>query len=393
MFWTPHSGRSFLPSCTQALGFPKEERDFLGGWSPQGSDTNSRTAKLRISSMQKSVSKVIAQGPEGDRLGERESMIQLEEHLTKKGHDTHMVANITKKIGEWSLRETAGEYAALSQGNLEEKTEGNRALGAEENRALGGPRSPTGEGNRGLFPAGSERPELDPEEVYDVEILERPDKRSKAEKIKKLGGTPKQRREQIRATLLPGYYVCESGKTRMRILHQLESCWMVPGVDYFSFVHHGTVAPSPETYTKVCKWCASKAITKESDPDKSTPLFQSLDCFLHLVNVTRAATSAQVFLPSVSALLPLSLLRLLVRYGRTTAIQHIRRRSYNAASSYDLCEHRPGTCSFEEFRFHTRDECRRKSHSASTGTGFRGTSTLREHSRRSHMGMQNPRHF
>ena len=78
----------------------------------------------------------------------------------------------------------------------------------------------------------------------EVDILERPDKRCKAEKTKKLGGTPKQRREQIRATpLRPGYYVCESGKTRMRILHQLGSCWMVPGVDYFSFVHHGTRRP------------------------------------------------------------------------------------------------------------------------------------------------------
>ena len=101
--------------------------------------------------------------------------------------------------------ETAGEYAALSQGNLEEKTEGNRPLGAEENSAFGGPRSPTGEGNLGLFPAGSERPELDPEDFDDIEILERPDKRTKAEKVKKLYGTPKQRREQIRATLLPGY--------------------------------------------------------------------------------------------------------------------------------------------------------------------------------------------
>ena len=104
------------------------------------------------------------------------------------------------------------------------------------------------------------------------------------------------------------------------------------------------------------------------------------------MNVTRAATSAQVLLHSVSASLPLSLLRLLVRYGRTTAIQRSRRRSYNAASSYDLYDHRTGTCSLEEFRFHSRDERRRKSHSASTGTGFRGTSTLREHSRRSHMG-------
>ena len=70
-----HSSRVVRPA---ALGFPKEERDNLGGWSPQGSDTNARTAELRISSVQKSVSNVIVQGPEGDRLGEQESMIQLE---------------------------------------------------------------------------------------------------------------------------------------------------------------------------------------------------------------------------------------------------------------------------------------------------------------------------
>ena len=56
----------------------------------------------------------------------------------------------------------------------------------------------------------------------------------------------------------------------MRILHQLGACWMVPGVDYFSFAHYGAVAPSPETYTKVCKWCASKATTKESDESDSS---------------------------------------------------------------------------------------------------------------------------
>ena len=156
VFWTPHSVRSFLPSCTAALGFPKEERGNLGGWSHQESDTCARTARLRISSVQKSVTNVIARGPEGDRLGEQESMIQLEEHLTKKGHDTHMVAKITKKIGEWSVRETAGENAVLTQGNLEETTEGNRGLGAEANRGLGGPRELTGEENRRLFPSGSE---------------------------------------------------------------------------------------------------------------------------------------------------------------------------------------------------------------------------------------------
>ena len=35
-FWTPHSGRSFLPSCCAALDFSEEERDYLGSWSPPG---------------------------------------------------------------------------------------------------------------------------------------------------------------------------------------------------------------------------------------------------------------------------------------------------------------------------------------------------------------------
>ena len=120
-------------------------------------------------------------------------MIQLEEHLKKNGHDTHTVAKITKKNGELE------KMQYLHRATWKTKTEG----------------------NRGLLPSGSERPELDPEGFSDVDILERPDKRRRAEKIKKLGGTPKQRREQIRATLWPGYCVCESGNTRMRIMHRL----------------------------------------------------------------------------------------------------------------------------------------------------------------------------
>ena len=36
--WTPHSGRSFLPTCTASLGVDKTSRDFFGGWNAQGSD-------------------------------------------------------------------------------------------------------------------------------------------------------------------------------------------------------------------------------------------------------------------------------------------------------------------------------------------------------------------
>ena len=37
-YWTPHSPRSFLPTCCAALGVHKQERDVLGRWAKQGSD-------------------------------------------------------------------------------------------------------------------------------------------------------------------------------------------------------------------------------------------------------------------------------------------------------------------------------------------------------------------
>ena len=88
-----------------------------------------------LSTLQKSVSRVIAQGPEGDRLGVQETMFPLHENLTKKGHDTHKVAKIAENIGEWSARETretGGKVAALTKGNLENKTEENRGSALKE---------------------------------------------------------------------------------------------------------------------------------------------------------------------------------------------------------------------------------------------------------------------
>ena len=50
-FWTPHSGRAFLPSATALLGFDKTDRDFLGGWTAQGSDRYARVSRTKIQNM------------------------------------------------------------------------------------------------------------------------------------------------------------------------------------------------------------------------------------------------------------------------------------------------------------------------------------------------------
>ena len=36
-FWTPHSGRHFMPSASAALGHSLSDREPLGGWGAEGS--------------------------------------------------------------------------------------------------------------------------------------------------------------------------------------------------------------------------------------------------------------------------------------------------------------------------------------------------------------------
>ena len=59
-FWTPHSGRSFLPSCTAALGFPKEEH-------PRAA-THSQERQNFVSLQCRRLCPRRLRGPEGDIL-------------------------------------------------------------------------------------------------------------------------------------------------------------------------------------------------------------------------------------------------------------------------------------------------------------------------------------
>ena len=45
-YYTPHSGRNFMPTATAVLGFSKSDRDVLGGWSADGSERYSRAASF-----------------------------------------------------------------------------------------------------------------------------------------------------------------------------------------------------------------------------------------------------------------------------------------------------------------------------------------------------------
>ena len=96
-FWTPHSARTFLPSTTAALGVPKEQRDYLGGWSAQGSDNYSRVAARMFSNLQKLV--IIArQSSSGDPFAEADTASQLDDHLCPKGYSVEDRAKCFKGL-------------------------------------------------------------------------------------------------------------------------------------------------------------------------------------------------------------------------------------------------------------------------------------------------------
>ena len=78
---------------------------------------------------------------------------------------------------------------------------------------------------------------------------------------------PKARRATIRSTWQPGYYICLSGKRRIRTLHRLGACYALPDVDYLEYVYSGTTLLATAEFDTVCKLCARKDVT---NPDEQT---------------------------------------------------------------------------------------------------------------------------
>ena len=73
-----------------------------------------------------------------------------------------------------------------------------------------------------------------------------------------LGSNPRERRAQIRDTLEPGFYLCRSGKKRIRTVHRLGDCFALPGVDYFDYDYLGLAMPKRTTYDVICGLCSKK---------------------------------------------------------------------------------------------------------------------------------------
>ena len=237
-YYTPHSGRNFMPSAASVLGFTKSERDVLGGWAADGSQRYTRTAKYKIAQMQVAVASTF-KNSDPDQLAESDDLDCLADFLRTWDVPEESIRKSLQILGLRSYADLQrsdfvepvpadGDVAPceLALDILDEDAEERKKLSKEKQQA----------GNRGR----SER----------------------------LGLDHKQARLEIRSQLQSGYYISYSGKKSIRVVHCLGRCYMLPGVDYLSFVYAGEQFPASDAYDCVCKWCA-RASQSKADPGSS----------------------------------------------------------------------------------------------------------------------------
>ena len=100
----PHSPRSFMATCCAALGVAKAERNVLGRWAQNQSDTNVQLQRTLVQKLQLLVVSVLRGRDDiGSVLGEGESLQELESFLEKRGVSRDAIKKQLMKLDKAAL--------------------------------------------------------------------------------------------------------------------------------------------------------------------------------------------------------------------------------------------------------------------------------------------------
>ena len=94
-YWTEHSERSVLPTGLWLMEVPLQDKDLLGRWKPEGSDTYARTFAGRVARLQALFAKVARGADRYDRLDEREIAADLVPWLMERAKLSREQAELT----------------------------------------------------------------------------------------------------------------------------------------------------------------------------------------------------------------------------------------------------------------------------------------------------------
>ncbi len=215
-WFTPHSGRNFLPSAAlPLLRSTEEDIRKLGAWSARGGEAYVRTAREHTRYMQREVAeKLRSSMDEVDPLGEREGLENLRAHLINTGSDRNRADEMIdalawkRKVGTRMPTETdeGGAGASSSSSGLEPSGES----GASSSNAV--------------LPGGGSEDSKMVQAAPDTETVS-------------------------------GYVCSVIGRRQVRRLHFVGLCYRRPGWDYRDYVAYGEELPGPSSYDLVCRQC------------------------------------------------------------------------------------------------------------------------------------------
>jgi len=92
-YFSEHSERHFLPRLSIAAGFSREERDYLGRWSPSGADSYVTDSEQIVTKIQKSVALKLRMG-DPDLHRNRSEVASMKTYLSKRGHGQDRVTQL-----------------------------------------------------------------------------------------------------------------------------------------------------------------------------------------------------------------------------------------------------------------------------------------------------------
>jgi len=92
-YFSEHSERHFLPRLSIAAGFSREERDYLGRWSPSGADSYVTDSEQIVTKIQKSVALKLRMGDQ-DLHRNRNETTSMKTYLSKRGHNEEHVTKL-----------------------------------------------------------------------------------------------------------------------------------------------------------------------------------------------------------------------------------------------------------------------------------------------------------
>ena len=232
-FWTPHSGRTSLPSATAALGSP----------SPRGISwedgvlrraTGTPGLRFDVSQTCNVQSSLRCKVRLWILFAEDESIRDFDAFMDSQSLDASQRTLCFKPLDSVKLFETPHSQEELTITTPDDPEDG---IILEDTEEAFHPVQPTSKRRKGNAEA----------------------------RTATLGENPKEARTALRSQMEPGYYVCLSGKKKTKTLHQLGKCYLLPSVDYLDYSYHGVALPRISTYDCICRLCAREGVRDDGD--------------------------------------------------------------------------------------------------------------------------------